>query len=186
MKKRWRHILLAALGVVLVIGVFAREYRNVTSEPINSWSVDSYADCGVALTGGAGRVREGFALLAQKKIKKLIVSGVHPDVELRELAPQFPFLGDVSEKDVVLERRSGTTYGNAQQSLAITETLQCRDILLITSQRHMYRAYRTFAAAFPQPMVIMKHTVVASQTEQQLFETSSEILKTVFYSLWAY
>lgn len=174
------------LVAVVVVAIFAREYRHVTSERITSWTTDNDAECGVVLTGGAGRVREGFALLAQKKIKKLVISGVHPDVELRELMPQFPFLGEISEKDVILERRSGTTYGNAQQSLAISEALRCHEILLITSQMHMYRAYRTFASAFPAEMQIIRHAIVSSSTEQQVFETSSEVLKSIFYSLWAY
>ncbi len=166
--------------------IYLRLYRRIVSEPITSWSQTQNADCGVVLTGGAGRVKEGFALLSQKRIKKLIISGVHPDAHLRDIFPLWPVSGDLSEADVILDRRSSTTYGNAQQTYPLVEALRCQDILLITSGVHMDRAYRTFVSAYPKNFPIIRQTIVAGRGEADLWEISNEILKTIFYSLWAF
>lgn len=186
--KRPRWMLRLAL-TILVVGVGIRLFREiqvVRSTPVNSWEREAVADCGVVLTGGPGRVREGFDLLSEKKIKKLIVSGVHPEVKLRDLMPAWPFYGNLREEDVVLEKRSETTWGNAQQSLPIVEALRCRDILLITSQLHMARAYRTFRAVYPENVEIQTQAVVGHRWPAPFLEVLTEALKSLFYSVWAY
>jgi len=162
------------------------EYRIIKLEPISAWEKDPSADCAVVLTGGAGRVREGLSLLARNLVKKLIISGVHPDVEFSDLYASWIYMGEINEKDVLLERRSSTTYGNAQQSWPLAEALGCRDIVLVTSQYHMPRAYQTFVGAFPQSFPIYKHALVASRSESSTEELAIEVLKGIFYSLWAY
>ncbi|HEY8269972.1 MAG TPA: YdcF family protein [Pseudobdellovibrionaceae bacterium] len=165
---------------------FSAEYRKVIDEPMSSWTRTQSADCAVVLTGGPSRVREGFDLLANQYVKKLIISGVNPNSRLREIMPVWSFYGNLNENDVVLEKRSETTYGNAQQSLSIVETLHCRDIILVTSRSHMHRAFKTFRGAFPENIEIFKHAVVSGHYEVGFWEASFEALKSLFYSLWAY
>ncbi len=162
------------------------EYRNVQSEPVSSWKTTVQADCAVVLTGGSGRVREGFDLLANQNIKKLIISGVFPNAQLREIMPTWTFYGNLKEDDVVLERRSETTYGNAQQSLALVEALKCRDVILVTSRLHMYRSYRTFRSIFPNHIPIYKQAVVSLKYNSSFFDVLNEAFRSLFYSTWVY
>ena len=185
MKKYWKYITIVLLAILCAAFLIFRETQKIKAEPTNSWDADTAADCAVVLTGGAGRVREGIALLSQKRVKRLIISGVHQDAELRDIFPQWRFFGELSEKDVILERRSGSTYGNAQQTLDIVEALRCRDVLLVTSQLHMARAFKTFVASYPPSIKIIKHTIVSSHNESQWHEILIEALKSIFYSLWA-
>lgn len=185
--KEGRVYKIAAFSVLaLFVWVFLKEVRRVKNSPINSWSQDLTADCGVVLTGGANRLKEGLDLLNQKSILKLIISGVHPKAQLREIYPQLPYYGSVNENDIILEKRSLTTFGNAQQSLALVEALRCRDIVLITSQIHLYRSLATFKASFPEGFPIHGRAVPAGRSETGLVEVSIEALKSLFYSLWAY
>jgi uncharacterized SAM-binding protein YcdF (DUF218 family) len=138
------------------------------------------------LTGGAGRVREGFDLLSHREVKKLIISGVHPQAGLRDIFPQWPYYGDLREIDVILEKRSGTTYGNAQQSLALVEALHCRDVILITSRLHMYRALKTFQGVFPSSIPIYPRAILSGAVQPGFVDLSTEIVKSLFYSIWAY
>lgn len=181
-KSFWALVILA----LAVIFRFSAEYRDVVDEPVLSWQKSQNADCAVVLTGGPGRVREGFDLLANQNVKKLIISGVNPNSRLREIMPVWGFYGNLKEDDVVIERRSETTYGNAQQSLSIVEALRCRDIVLVTSRPHMHRAFQTFRGAFPENIEIFKHAVVSGRYEIGFWEASFEALKSLFYSLWAY
>lgn len=177
-------------ALVLLTGVLAfkffDEYKKVKKEPLQSWVKTSTADCAVVLTGGAGRVREGFDLLANQNVKKLVISGVYANARLREIMPVWSFYGNLSENDVVLDRRSETTYGNAQQSLPIVEALKCRDILLVTSRLHMYRSYKTFRATYPENIYIKRHAIIGSRFESSSWEMYFEAMKSLFYSLWAY
>lgn len=175
----------------LLFLLFAQQMRqqlvNVQSEPITVWSHSVQADCGVVLTGGPGRIREGFDLLSQKAIKKLIVSGVNSTSSLTEIFPLWVFYPELKEEDIFLERRSETTFGNAQQSLPLVEALNCRDIILITSHLHMYRSYQTFRSIFPPSVEILKHSLpTARRYRLEMGETYSEAFKSLFYSLWAY
>lgn len=179
-------LLISLFLIFLFVVAFVREYGKVTAQPVNAWSEDPSADCAVVLTGGSNRVREGLDLLARNNIKKLIISGVHSSASLREIYPLWPFYGDLKEQDVILERRSATTYGNAQQTIAIVEALSCRDVVLITSNLHMYRAYRTFKGSYPPNFFLVKYAVNSGRSEAGFWEISTEVVKSLFYSLWAY
>lgn len=178
----WALLLLAA-GVVYR---YYDEFQKVQSEVVQSWQKTPTADCAVVLTGGPGRVREGFDLLVNQNVKKLVISGVYSNARMREIMPVWSFYGNLNENDVVLDRRSETTFGNAQQSLPIVEALKCRDILLVTSRIHMYRAYRTFRATYPEDIYIQKHAIIGGRYESSVWETGFEAVKSLFYSLWAY
>ena len=162
------------------------EVERVSSESIRSWERSGAADCAVVLTGGAHRIREGFDLLNQKQIKKLIISGVFSEATLAEIFPYWSFYENLNQDDIILEKRSLTTYGNAQQSLPIVEAVKCRDLLLITSSLHMYRAYKTFKASYPDEVQLLKHSVVPGPTEVGRWAVFFEVVKSIFYSTWAY
>ncbi len=165
---------------------FIREWNRIQNIEMTSWAQAVSADCGVVLTGGPGRIREGFALLENSSIKKLVISGVHLQSQLRDIFPMWAFYSHARESDVVLEKKSQTTYGNAQQSLSLVEALQCRDLVLITSRLHMYRSSKTFKAVMPESIDIRLHPVVAGSLRASFWETSIEVIKSLFYSLWAY
>jgi uncharacterized SAM-binding protein YcdF (DUF218 family) len=173
--------------VILVSTLFYTELQKITAEPVSSWLYDHHADCAVVLTGGPHRIREGFDLLSRQEVKKLIISGVHPQATLREIIPQWPYYGTLDENNIFLEKRSGTTYGNAQQTLPLIEALRCRDVIIVTSRLHMYRAYKTFQATYPPEVLLYKRAVLSSSHyELEWYELLVEVLKSLFYSLWAY
>jgi uncharacterized SAM-binding protein YcdF (DUF218 family) len=119
-------------------------------------------------------------------VHKLIISGVHPQATLREIFPQWPFYGALKTEDVVLERRSTTTYGNAVQSLPLVEAMHCRSVVLITSQVHIRRAFKTFRGIFPHDIVIATRSVSSGSIPPRKEDVFIEALKSLFYSLWAY
>lgn len=149
---------------------------------MNLWQSElPSADCGVVLTGAPGRIREGFEYLAQKKINKLIVSGVYKDAKLHEVFPYLPLYPEINPDDIILEKKSETTFGNAQQSLVLVENLKCKDIVLITSQIHMRRAHNIFKSTFPSAFSIKKLSLPNSKNEKSVFDKGIEVVKSVFY-----
>ena len=179
-------VFLILAGVGLLFSLCRKEMKKVRSEPISSWSEDHYGDCAVVLTGAPGRVREGIDLLVRGQVKKLIISGVHPQSSLYEIFPEWPFYFSLNPEDVVLERQSATTYGNAVQSFVLAEALQCHNLVLVTSQPHMYRAYRSFRTVFPSEYRLIKHAIPHGGSQTEVEEFAIEAVKSAFYSLWAY
>lgn len=171
---------------VAFIIVFYFELIAVSSVHSTAWTQSNDADCGIVLTGGPGRIREGIDLLANRNIKKLIIAGVNPNSEIKEIFPLWIFYPEVDEKDIVLEKRSETTFGNAIQSLPLAEILTCQDVLLITSALHMYRSQRTFYKVFPKLIDIKSHALVRGSDTDSVLDRWQETLKSLFYSLWAY
>jgi len=181
---RWK----IALGV-LILGFGLRIYREaqtVILSPVDSWTSDASADCGVVLTGGPYRIREGLDLLAQKRIQKLVIAGVNPTTQLHELFPRLSIYGRVDEKNIFLEKQSQTTFGNAIQSLQYVEALHCDTILLITSHIHQYRSLRTFKARYPSEIKIQSYSVPTAKDAFYSYEIFVESIKSYFYSFWAY
>ena len=179
-RKRW---FLGFLVFSMIAAFLLTESRLVLDEPESKMDVPTlHADCGVVLTGSSGRIREAIEILAQKRIKKLIVSGVFKEAQLNEIFPHLAFYPEISDQDIYLEKKSATTYGNAIQSLALVEALRCRDIVLVTSQIHMYRANRIFTHIFPSTIPIKKMSV-PNKKDFTFFDYLLETLKVTLY--WA-
>lgn len=183
---RWVGTALVVAGLVTTVVLLRKEMKVIAAEPISAWTDDHRADCAVVVTGGPGRVREGFDLLAHGQVHKLIISGVHPQATLREIFPQWPYYGSLRVEDVVLERRSLTTYGNAVQSLPLIEAMRCRSLVLVTSHVHMRRAFKTFRQMFPQEIMILTRSVSSGAVPPRWADLFIEAVKSLFYSLWAY
>jgi uncharacterized SAM-binding protein YcdF (DUF218 family) len=197
LKSKWWQLVLSALKtrkarvslLIFFIVVFSlgRSAYVVSHESLNAWTDDiAPADCGVVLTGSAHRIREALALLSRGQIQKLVVAGVHPQTDLLDLLTPEDLLTGVDKSRVVIEKRSTTTFGNAQQSLPIVEALGCTRVILITSQMHMHRALKTFFAAYPSNIKLVKYSVPPSVQSSSWWEFGLEVFKTSFYSLWAF
>lgn len=173
------------LGSVLS-WLYIVESKKILAQKITAWTDDQKGDCAVVLTGSPGRVREGFDLIAQGRVRKLVISGVYPQAEIIDIFPQLPYYGPINEGDIVLEKRSLTTYGNAQQTQPLVEALQCKDIILVTSRLHMYRSLKIFRSVFPIEYEIKPRAVIAGSIDPDFFELGLEVTKSLFYRLWAY
>lgn len=175
-------ILVAGLIFILL---FWREKEKVTgyiTEPVISDYLPK-TECGVVLTGASGRIREAFEVFAQKKFDHLIISGVYKDTQLHEIFPHLPFYPSIDPEKVILEKISGSTYGNAVQSLLVAETLKCKSVLLMTSDIHMYRAHRMFTAVFPESIQIKTYGITHTSREKQLVDVYFEAFKSLFYNI---
>jgi uncharacterized SAM-binding protein YcdF (DUF218 family) len=186
---RKKRIYFLSVAVTLIAAfwlLFLSERKKILQQKPSAWFVDHRADCAIVLTGGPGRIREGFSLLSQGRVKKLIISGVYPQSSLRDIFPEFPFYGAISPSDVVLEKRSNTTFGNAQQSLPLVEALQCKSVVLITSTLHMYRAEKIFKRILSQDIEFSTRAITYGEVKPLSSEVITETIKSIFYSTWAY
>ena len=115
----------------------------------------------VVLTGGADRVREGLRLLAEGRAVKLLVSGVHRDVDLGALLRTAARLPDKMECCVTLDYAAFNTAGNARETAEWMIEHGFRSLRLVTANYHMPRSLLEFRRAMPE-IEILPHPVFPS------------------------
>jgi uncharacterized SAM-binding protein YcdF (DUF218 family) len=132
---------ICVLLVVMYIGgfpVYVAEYQRA-AEPIFE-----EADAIVVLTGGPDRIAEGAKLLAEKRAKRLFISGVNEQTDEDDLVRTVPLLQKFLSCCVTIDRDALNTHENAMQTLAWVKQNQINSIILVTSHAHMPRALFEF------------------------------------------
>lgn len=111
-------------------------------------------DAAIVLTGGTNRINKGLDLLANKKTTNLLVSGVHKDVEIKDLMELWGEKEDVPPCCITLGREAENTIGNAVEAKKWVDHLGAKTVTLITSNYHMPRALLEFHHELPDIKVI--------------------------------
>lgn len=122
---------------------------------------DKPIDVVVVLTGGPGRIETGFDLLAKDKAKALLITGVHPNVTLRDLIALWPSEPQNKTKllqhcCVFLEYEASSTEENASETKSWLERNGGAEnviLRLVTSNYHLPRALLLYRHALPQAII---------------------------------
>lgn len=120
------------------------------NEPKNPALVDA----AIVLTGGSNRVNKGLDLLSNKKTENLLVSGVHKDVEIRDIMALWGARKNAPPCCITLGREAGNTIGNAQEAKKWVDHINAKTIYLITANYHMPRALLEFHHELPNTKII--------------------------------
>lgn len=128
--------LVGALAAAFIAGfaVYLNEIPN--GQPRTARSADGI----VVLTGAAQRMTDAIELLAEKRGKRLLVSGVNPITTTDELKKQVPDFSRLSECCIDLGHEAQNTFGNAVETAAWAKKHGFRSLLIVTSAWHMPRA----------------------------------------------
>ena len=161
--RRWRLlrravVVFAVLAVVWAVGF----YRFAEMIPDPAPPPDVVTDAIVVLTGGAGRVGEGLALLEKGAAQKLFVSGVYRGVDVQELLRVARRSPDNVECCIVLGYAADSTRGNAQETADWMEKEGYRSLRLVTASYHMPRSLLEFRRFLPPGVRIVPHPVFPS------------------------
>ena len=111
-------------------------------------------DAVVVLTGGSRRLAAGLDLLARGEVKKLLISGVHPDVVKAEIAGGDPRLRALAECCVALGYEATDTVGNAVETAGWMRREGFTSLTLVTATYHMPRSLAEFRRALPEARVV--------------------------------
>lgn len=125
-----------------------------------------YTDGIAVLTGGAERVETGLRLLRDGRADRLLVSGVHPDVTLADLArlaaPESGALeGDMPGR-ITLGHLATSTRGNAAEIADWARAAGLRSIRVVTAGYHMPRATLELRRALPEA-TLLPHPVMPAR-----------------------
>lgn len=97
-------------------------------------------DAIVVPTGGPGRIDRGIALLRKGAAKRMLVSGVGPDVRPIDLAIEYRTSPALFACCIDLGREAVDTRSNAEETTAWIKRHRYRSVRLVTADWHMRRA----------------------------------------------
>ncbi len=126
---------LLGVGVAWFAGFlwFSQDARRTPAEP-------PHADAIVALTGGADRVATALSLLRAGRADRLLISGVHGNVELPFLARGTGIDPATINDRVTIGRDATDTLGNATETAAWVRSQNIHSLIVVTAGYHMRRA----------------------------------------------
>ncbi|MFZ5747098.1 MAG: YdcF family protein [Pseudomonadota bacterium] len=97
-------------------------------------------DAIVVLTGGSGRIDRGLALMKKRLARRMLVTGVDPDVKPRELAAEYRADPRLFACCIDLGHQAVDTRGNAEETAEWVRAHHYASVRLVTSDWHMPRA----------------------------------------------
>lgn len=122
-------------------------------------------DAIVVLTGGAGRLDAGLALLAAGRASKLFVSGVYHGVDVQALLKLSRTAPQNIECCVVLGYAADSTIGNAHETAQWMKKEGYHSLRLVTASYHMPRSLLEFRRAMPD-IEILPYPVFPTRFKQ--------------------
>jgi uncharacterized SAM-binding protein YcdF (DUF218 family) len=149
------------------------------------WSLDRAehavvprADGVVALTGGADRINDAVQRLGEGGGRRLLISGVSPDVTAEKLALHSPELKRWLACCVDLGHAARNTVGNAKEIRHWAGTHGYRSLLVVTSSYHMPRALVELRRQLPE-IQLNPAPVVTAKLQAMDFWRHPGLLRTI-------
>jgi uncharacterized SAM-binding protein YcdF (DUF218 family) len=135
----WRVALLLLLGWAIGFILFMVSL----GRPLDERRTDAV----VVLTGGPGRIDRGLAALGRGEAKRMLVSGVDPDVRPVEFATQYRIDRRLFGCCIDLGFQAVDTRSNAEETARWVQRHGFRSVRLVTTDWHMPRARLELAHA---------------------------------------
>jgi uncharacterized SAM-binding protein YcdF (DUF218 family) len=162
-----------AISLLLLIYVAGFVWFGVfLPQPLDGRTTDAI----VVLTGGAGRIDRGLALLRQGSASRMLISGVDRDVRPVELAAQYDAPRRLIDCCVTLGREAIDTRSNALETSRWIARRNYRTVRLITTDWHMRRAAYELRQALPSRVELVYDAVPSSPTLAMLFKEYNKYL----------
>jgi uncharacterized SAM-binding protein YcdF (DUF218 family) len=147
-----RLVLFVAVAVgVLIVGSFLWFIWLIPNEEI---VLDAKADGIVVLTGGSSRIADAVELLASKRGRRLLISGVNPATRQQEIARLMPEYKKIFDCCVDLDRSALNTVGNAVEARRWAKDQGFKSLIVVTSNYHIPRAMAELSHQLPEASLI--------------------------------
>lgn len=111
-------------------------------------------DAIVVLTGGETRIQAGAKLLAEKRGKRLLISGVNRKVGREDVMRIAGLKNELFTCCVDLGYEALDTVGNADETRTWANSNGYRRLIVVTSSYHMPRSLAELALAMPEAQLI--------------------------------
>lgn len=126
-------------------------------------------DAVIVPTGGPGRIARGLAVLDRGLAKKMLVSGVDPEVRPQEFAVQFGVSPRTMACCVTLGFAAVDTRSNAAETAKWVAQNEVRSLRLVTTDWHMRRAAGELDRTLPDHVTVIRDAVPSQPDLGTLF-----------------
>ncbi|MFO6446301.1 YdcF family protein [Erythrobacter sp. NE805] len=126
-------------------------------------------DAVIVPTGGPGRIARGLAVLAEGKAKKMLVSGVDPEVRPQEFAAEFGVAPREMACCITLGYAAVDTRSNAAETAKWVAQNEVRSLRLVTTDWHMRRAAGELDRTLPGHVTVIRDAVRSQPNLRTLF-----------------
>ena len=167
-------VLLLAAG--MLIGGFLVFAATIPRDEV---ALERPADGIVVLTGGASRIEDAIDLLAAKRGRKLLITGVHPHTNPGEIARRSPEVERLFGCCIDLDREALNTIGNAVAAARWAKQQNFRSLIVVTSAWHMPRALIELAREMPD-VLLVPYPVVSERMREQGWWSRAETARLLF------
>jgi uncharacterized SAM-binding protein YcdF (DUF218 family) len=126
-------------------------------------------DAVIVPTGGPGRIARGLEVLGAGDAKKMLVSGVDPEVRPQEFAAQFGVSPREMACCITLGFAAVDTRSNAAETAKWVAQNEVRSLRLVTTDWHMRRAAGELDRALPAGVEVVRDAVPSQPNLKTLF-----------------
>ena len=141
------------------------------------------SDAIVVLTGGAGRIERGIAVMKRGDAKRMLVAGADPLVTRTDLIRRLHGDTQLVRCCVDLGSESVDTRSNAEEALRWIDRHKYRSVRLITSDWHMHRAAYEFRSQLGTRVALIPDALPTRPRFMTLFgEYNKYVLRRI--SMW--
>jgi len=154
LRRRRKGRLLGCL-VLIVLAWFVGLIWFTTKIPTTKEKNRNQTDAIVVLTGGTGRLEEGFKLLDSEKLsRRLFVSGAARGVDVKALLKVAKRKPTNLNCCIAIGYDADSTIGNAYETSRWMRANQFRSLRLVTSNYHMTRSLEVFKRILPNITIV--------------------------------
>ena len=147
--------------------------------------LDRSADGIVVLTGGTSRVTDALELLAARRGKRLLITGVNPGTTTADIARQVAGYDRLLNCCVDLDYSAINTLGNAVETRRWAIDRGFHSLIIVTSAYHMPRALAEIAHQLPD-VALIPFPVVSDRLRVEPWWTSSATTRLVLSEYFKY
>lgn len=153
-RRRWRRLFIPVglLAVAWTVGLFV--FVDHIPAVAGGQDSDLRTDAIVVLTGGRGRVEQGTRLLARSAARKMLISGVGPNVAARDVIPATRLESAILDCCVTLGRAARNTRENAVETAGWVAANDVTSLRLVTADFHMPRSLLEFHSRLPDTTIV--------------------------------
>ncbi len=155
-----------AAFIVLVWALGFGWFALLLPQPLDGRTTDAI----VVLTGGAGRLDRGIALMQDGAAKRMLISGVDRSVRPHELAVRYDAPDKLFDCCITLGSEAIDTRSNGIETARWLERRGYDTVRLITSDWHMRRASFELRQALPVDIVLVYDAVPSQPSFSTLFK----------------
>ncbi|MFA7596028.1 MAG: YdcF family protein [Novosphingobium sp.] len=141
-------------------------------QPVDEGKTDAV----VVPTGSGGRIARGLEVLRRSQARKMLVTGVDPEVKPKEFAAQFVVEPQLMQCCVTLGAEAADTRGNALETADWMRREKLHSLRLVTSDWHMRRAALELRRELPDDIELTKDAVATQPTLRTLFLEYNKLL----------